>query len=869
MGDVWTTPTLESAMKAGEGLPMGRPGEEETGFLESIGLGWKRARAAPDWGFNQRNYEEQIAFDLYEPLLKAGYVTRPLDDSLAARIGRSFRGKEDPFWAAVAKAQADGLKLPHPAVLDARSMAAEARRLRRVDMEAADRGLANGSTAGALTGELLAGLADPTSYLPVGGTAAKGASFARSVLTMGRNEAFANLGLGIAMEPLIRDDAQQLGVKREAVDTAADLGVQTGAGFVLGGLGGGIEHVLGGRARPVPVHDGELAREFETLVPRARQTGEEKAAVSMIEQASAEQRASPFVSGPAGDDMHGERMARARDWAFGLRLPPPQPVRRFSPAEVAGGVSANLRHGERSRYRSMVRAAESAGNDRAQAGTSTAYGRYQVIKSTWLNWYQQRYPGTGLTPEQIYAKRADGALQEVFMDDFTAANARALRAAGVPETADNLYLAHFLGPSDAARVLSADPNAPIAGLVRGKSIAANRSVLEGKTAGEVREWAARKMGGEASAAAEVADAMVPATDIDVTPLTRPRAESDPWARMSDEVPAEGWIDDADMPRLRPDLFTTPEAHARAQIAMEADVDAQEGFDVLVRWTDADEAATGAIGVAPKRAAAQGPMDLLQFLASKGGIRDGEGHDLKGMFDGNPLVPGRGRLVRDTGLSIDDAVELAAEAGYFGGRAREDVTIADLLDAMDQQYRGGRRMMTDAGQSEVDARAQALQADAQYQEFADRLGEAAAARGLDMPSDAETMRAFDLWDGQSFDRTLDRMIAEKLNDAMIDPADEAAAFRWRDPGEYFAPPRAQQLEEAGALPAHDLAPWDDPDGVATDMQLMSLEHDLRIWADTEPDMAFVLTEGDEPRSLADIMAEIEEEDAVIAAIEACL
>lgn len=872
MGDVWTSPTLESAMRAGQGLPMGGgPDEEGPGFWESVGLGWKIGRAAPDWGYNQRNYEEQIAFDLYKPLLEKGYVTRPLDSSVAGRIGRAVRGREDPFWAAVAKAREDGVPLPHARVMNAASMAAEAHELRRTDMESAMSRLQNGSAAGALGGELLAGLVDPLNLVPVGGATQRGAGLARSIILAGRNAALGNMALGLAIEPAVRDDAEAMGMPRGIEQAATDLAIQGVAGFALGGLAGGVEHVLGGRKRSVPVDDGDLIADFETLVPRANQTSEERAAASVLEQASAEARLSPFEPGPAGDDVHGERMARARDWAFGVRLPPTEPVRRISAGEVAGGVTGNLRHGARARYRAMVRGAESGGNDLAKAGTSSAFGRYQVIKSTWLNWYQQRYPGNGLSPEQIYAKRADGALQELFMDDFTASNARALQRAGLPESADNLYLAHFLGPGDAVRVLAADADAPIAGLVRGKSIAANRSVLEGRTAGEVRAWAARKMGSEAGAPVRVAqdagDGVAEA--IDIAPLTRARQEAEPWARMSDDVPAEGWLDDADMPRLRADLFSTPEAHARAQIAMAAEVDAWEGFDIFARWTDADEAANGSIAKDRVRSAPTGPMDLMQFIASKGGIRDGEGHDLKGMLDGNAYQWGIGNVVRSKGLTIDEVRELAVEAGYFGDPTRTDVTVADLLDAIDRQHRGGERSFAGADAGEVAARRERLQADEQYQEFVDRLSDAADARGLPTPSEAEAQRAYALWDGQSFDRTLDRMIGEQFSDAQADAAAEADAFRWREPASYEPAPIAQRMEGESVLSARELAPWDDPDGAASDMQLMSMEHDIRAWANAQPDLAFPLEEGGETRTLADILAEADEEDAVIAAIEACL
>lgn len=492
MGDVWTSPTIGSAMRAKEGVPIGT-GElgEPPGFLDSVGLGWQRARAAPDWGYNQRNYEERFAFDTYKVLREKGYVTRPMDDSLVARIGRTLRGGQpDPFWAALAKARADGVKLPHADIHDAASLTAYAEVQRRLDMARADARLADGSTAGMLTGELLAGMADPTSYLPVGGSEMKAAGLARSILSLGVREAKANAGMAVAMEPWVQRDAAALGVDRTAAEAGTDIAVQGGAGFVIGGLGGAASRLLRGRGG-----DDTLRADFEAAVPAENRTEEEQAALGVLEGASEADRANPFVPSPRGDDVHAARWQNAGSVARGERSYVPE-VRRASVAEVAAGAPANLRFGERARYKARVRAAESSGNDIAQAASSSAYGRYQPIKSTWLAWFNQRYPGNGLTPDQIYAKRADGALQEIFMDDFTAQNAAALRRAGFEETADNLYLAHFLGVSDAVRVLGADAGDAIAQHVRPKSIAANRRILEGKSVGDVRAWAARKMGGE-------------------------------------------------------------------------------------------------------------------------------------------------------------------------------------------------------------------------------------------------------------------------------------------------------------------------------------------------------------------------------------
>lgn len=61
------------------------------------------------------------------------------------------------------------------------------------------------------------------------------------------------------------------------------------------------------------------------------------------------------------------------------------------------------------------------------------------------------------------------------------------RAIGSDPTPGEVYLAHFLGPDGAIRVIHADPNAPLKGLISDAAISANH--LTGKTAGDLRSWA--------------------------------------------------------------------------------------------------------------------------------------------------------------------------------------------------------------------------------------------------------------------------------------------------------------------------------------------------------------------------------------------
>src|SRR3546814_11396445 len=78
--------------------------------------------------------------------------------------------------------------------------------------------------------------------------------------------------------------------------------------------------------------------------------------------------------------------------------------------------------------------------------------------------------------------------------------------------------------------------------------------------------------------------------------------------------------------------------------------------------------------------------LVSFLVGEGGIIDAGG-ELRGM-DAGTVRPG---LVNSSGMDLDRARELAAEAGYFGDDTGESIgttTTADLMDRIDSDLRSG-------------------------------------------------------------------------------------------------------------------------------------------------------------------------------------
>lgn len=140
---------------------------------------------------------------------------------------------------------------------------------------------------------------------------------------------------------------------------------------------------------------------------------------------------------------------------------------------------------------------ESAGNPNAKAPTSSAAGLGQFIKGTWLATVQKHKPSLfqGRTRDQVAAMRVGTATAELQLEmlaRFTEDNAAAL---GKGFTDGDLYLAHFLGIGDARKLFRADPGAPAASHVTAAAVDANRSILAGKTCGQVRAWAQASMDG--------------------------------------------------------------------------------------------------------------------------------------------------------------------------------------------------------------------------------------------------------------------------------------------------------------------------------------------------------------------------------------
>lgn len=564
---------------------------------ETWSAAWKSATSGEDWGLNQSRYMGDAVTQIMGELKKRGYQPHfPSNISHAGIIARQVRGQpystprsikpgdaadqdSEMFRFLSQEQKRDPKFLPQfSGIVDRESLYQWALNRRKVDQQQASETLSRASStarfgAGLATG-VVHGLTDPTSYIPLPGLSGPSSTALRSVLKYGVSEAAANVVAGVAMEPFVRADAKALGQDRTIGDTLEDLSMQAAVGGVIGGVGGAVEHFASPKA--FTQTEREAVSEFRNTVDESKWTPNERAAVNVIERNSDIVEASPYAKGWDGDTAHLDGMAVGTGAVLsGHAIEPAKPVRRVSRQDAVANT-ASFAQPAVDGYMARVRRAESSGNDTAAASTSTAYGRYQFTKGTWISYFKRRYPASGLSNDQILAKRADGAMQDLLMRDLTNDNARALKRAGLEADPASLYIMHFAGPDDGVKILRAGEGAPIEGLMRAASIQSN-TWLRGMTAGELRAMAERKMGGQKITPVIEPD-QARSEPFEMTEVSRDYPDYKPTYADIDASP--DWLDELDGPNLRPDLFSSPEEHARAQIADRQRRDAEQGYDVL-------------------------------------------------------------------------------------------------------------------------------------------------------------------------------------------------------------------------------------------------------------------------------------------------
>lgn len=146
-------------------------------------------------------------------------------------------------------------------------------------------------------------------------------------------------------------------------------------------------------------------------------------------------------------------------------------------------------------YISRLVSMESGGDPNARNPRSSATGAAQFIDGTWMR-FAQANPQLfqGMSREQILAARNNPDLSRQAADWYRRENMAALAGQGLPANDGTAALAHRFGAGDAARLLRADPNAPIASVVAPQVMQANPD-LAGRTVGQVVGNYAQRFGG--------------------------------------------------------------------------------------------------------------------------------------------------------------------------------------------------------------------------------------------------------------------------------------------------------------------------------------------------------------------------------------
>lgn len=148
-------------------------------------------------------------------------------------------------------------------------------------------------------------------------------------------------------------------------------------------------------------------------------------------------------------------------------------------------------------------AVESGGKADAKNPLSSATGLGQFIESTWLRMMRTYRPDlvSTLSQEALLALRTDPTVSREMVRNLAREGEAYLRARGHDITAGRLYLCHFLGMEGAHILLSADRAAAAADVVGPDVERANRSIITGRTAAQVIDWAEGKMAGHSAAPA--------------------------------------------------------------------------------------------------------------------------------------------------------------------------------------------------------------------------------------------------------------------------------------------------------------------------------------------------------------------------------
>lgn len=619
-------------------------------------------------------------------------------------------------------------------------------------------------------------------------------------------EALVNMSVEALEQPMIAGERAQRGEKLTLGEAALNVGVAGLAGAAVQGV---VVEPLSALAR-------------RRLASRATEL--ERAAINVVEREEEIDATSPFKPGP-GSEVHAARMVEAERVLNGEQPPRPQPTK--SP-ELA-----------RETVKGRIRRAESSPTDDYNEATG-AMGPYQFLASTWTRLYKRKFGAGGLSDAQIAAKRRDPALNEQLMDMLMADNERALAAIGARATPGNLYLAHFAGAAGARAVLKAAGDVPVERLLRPIAIEKN-PFLRGMTADDLIRWAHRKMGG----------------DPDGPTLRRDQFESDgEWEAAQRAVDlAEDEV--AAARRAVSEAGDSAEVSARA--ATRAADDELVGMDL---WPDAGPGAEIRMYRAAGAAAddVEAPVRLVSDRAQAAASEDG-----------------RVEVVRLDKATIDELAPLREDGSREIDRALADalaeleppsnLTAPPAARGMAEDFIISPHMIAERGVSGY--RVEKAD-DGSFATVVLRGYDGRAKAGLFVPTHPEALENFGGLISYVSPDIRRKGVATRLYNIAREaglPVDElsgrgdltpdGAAFvaAWREREAPLRSPGADRFD-------------DGIDGAGARATTQSLEHDLRMALADNPDEMVRLDDGGDIR-LADMLDDLEADDAAVAAARACM
>lgn len=145
--------------------------------------------------------------------------------------------------------------------------------------------------------------------------------------------------------------------------------------------------------------------------------------------------------------------------------------------------------------KSKIAGAESGGDYNAKNPLSSATGKYQFTQGTFQGLAGAAKPGSALFGKTWEDYKGSPDLQEAAMDALIAQNQQYLLNAGVRATDSATYMAHWLGPGGAIKVLQSPEGTPLSGLLSPNVFSSNPNLKPTMTVADIKGIVDAKIGG--------------------------------------------------------------------------------------------------------------------------------------------------------------------------------------------------------------------------------------------------------------------------------------------------------------------------------------------------------------------------------------